>query len=936
MANGKIPNINNKFYGEKLVEVTFPDSTSSLGFDEYNAVLNNVNSSVSSSIIMDADYALNARIPTNNDRLLSGTAQRMEIQDSNYSSVAWTSPRYVGSQTVSATYNDYQASGSSVTFADGTVGAWKGDQVFNEYPGDETFTRGNPLGKVPAVDLYSTHFVLFDRINIDNALFNRDVFHCLYLIDDQGNKKPLSYKNKNLVDLQRLFIQGSNAEVVFLGQNNQELLDEYPIGRVGITRQKEFSIENDIYTTDNSSAYLYPANMSPNSPGYVAGSGTATTQFAFIFSKYGNQLDKPVVDNCYAGIPITPSLFSSSLEPNGDYKLSYSTSGSEAITTRNSLIDANFNIGCSHQFNYKSAQGGFVIKIANYKANNVITFYDSSTPTNPPPNTLVNATGSYINAPNSITSSNYKLNENKLDPFYVFTYNPETSRVFENTIYETVIHNAQFASTNPLLYNNERLGDIINPQLSYGTLDINIPSPAPMEPLSTLGGESGPSVNVGSSISWADANINNSIPTNIIDNDYSNITEIIREQLPSFIKSETEVTEINIGETDLHMVYHWNTNIVNPGVPNGPSGYYGAGGGIVLGMGADSYNSYFASPSIPMPGGGTYIADPEYPDNRKYRYTDSSISSSLQPVSENDYLSCGMIVANKFSYMFSTSNANFQKALGRPNMRWDSIHPGNVNVLYLPAEAGKNIGNSFYGTADQSDFYETLSHGDIIELTDSDLFFYDMANNTTINNLTDPSPNNPYVWRFMILRAPDNYKDDNVNGGGSGEGNRGCYRFYVRYINGRTDNLAQDPILYTVPAGLDAYPQQITYTGTNIGVRNNLSFGPNLSFGYNPISTTFNSRRVITLFAIRRMKDPYIKVRTTAGDNIGNTINDPSTILSIQKEKIHEQYIESQNLIGTGVGVLLPNNYDPKLREQLPDIINKTGIDINSLVQGNN
>ena len=62
MANGKIPNINNKFYGEKLVEVTFPGSTGSLGFDEYNAVLNNVNASVTSSIIMEADYALNARI----------------------------------------------------------------------------------------------------------------------------------------------------------------------------------------------------------------------------------------------------------------------------------------------------------------------------------------------------------------------------------------------------------------------------------------------------------------------------------------------------------------------------------------------------------------------------------------------------------------------------------------------------------------------------------------------------------------------------------------------------------------------------------------------------------------------------------------------------------------------------------------------------------
>jgi hypothetical protein len=251
MANGKIPNINNKFYGDKLVEVTFPDSTGSLGFDEYNAVLNNANSSITSSKIMNADYALNARIPTNNDRLISGTAQRMEIQDSNYSSVAWTSPRYVGSKTISATYNDYQAAGTA-TFADGTVGTWKGDQVFNEYPGDETFTRGNPLGKVPAVDLYSTHFVLFDRIQIDDSFDNTDIFHCLYLIDDQGNKQPLTYRNKNLVDIQRLYKPGDNAEVLFLGQNSQNVFDEYPILRVGSRFDKASLFRNDYWLVTNS------------------------------------------------------------------------------------------------------------------------------------------------------------------------------------------------------------------------------------------------------------------------------------------------------------------------------------------------------------------------------------------------------------------------------------------------------------------------------------------------------------------------------------------------------------------------------------------------------------------------------------------------------------------------------------------------------------
>jgi hypothetical protein len=298
MANGKIPNINNKFYGEKLVEVTFPDSTSSLGFDEYNAVLNNVNSSVSSSIIMDADYALNARIPTNNDRLLSGTAQRMEIQDSNYSSVAWTSPRYVGSQTISARYNDYTPSGSSVTFADGTVGTWKGDQVFNEYPGDETFKRGNPLGKVPAIDLYSTHFVLFDRIQIDDSFDDTDIFHCLYLIDDQGNKQPLTYRNKNLVDIQRLYKPGDNAEVLFLGQNSQNVFDEYPILRVGSRFDKASLFRNDFY--------------------FVQSGGTELIPYIFPVSDSEVQLETYSIRNRFM-----LGNFTASLNNNGNYNLYY-------------------------------------------------------------------------------------------------------------------------------------------------------------------------------------------------------------------------------------------------------------------------------------------------------------------------------------------------------------------------------------------------------------------------------------------------------------------------------------------------------------------------------------------------------------------------------------------------------------------------------------
>ena len=84
------------------------------------------------------------------------------------------------------------------------------------------------------------------------------------------------------------------------------------------------------------------------------------------------------------------------------------------------------------------------------------------------------------------------------------------------------------------------------------------------------------------------------------------------------------------------------------------------------------------------------------------------------------------------------------------------------------------------------------------------------------------------------------------------------------------------------------------------------------------------------------MQDPYIKVKQISGGDLASPngiINQPTTVIGTTSIKEHEQYIESQFLTGTGVGALLPENDDPKLREQLPDIINKTGIDINSLVQ---
>ena len=94
----------------------------------------------------------------------------------------------------------------------------------------------------------------------------------------------------------------------------------------------------------------------------------------------------------------------------------------------------------------------------------------------------------------------------------------------------------------------------------------------------------------------------------------------------------------------------------------------------------------------------------------------------------------------------------------------------------------------------------------------------------------------------------------------------------------------------------------------------------------------------MSISKIVKFRAPYIDVKTTNTlfSDISGSINTSGSVLSIIGINNHEQYITSQFLEGSGVGVLIPDQYDPKLREQLPDIINKTGIDVNSLTQGSN
>jgi len=74
-------------------------------YNDYNPLLGNAETPQYSTVWMDVDYSQNPLVPVNFGLIISGTADRAFVQDSNYSSKAWSNLRYNGSRTTSYRIN---------------------------------------------------------------------------------------------------------------------------------------------------------------------------------------------------------------------------------------------------------------------------------------------------------------------------------------------------------------------------------------------------------------------------------------------------------------------------------------------------------------------------------------------------------------------------------------------------------------------------------------------------------------------------------------------------------------------------------------------------------------------------------------------------------------------------------------------------------------
>ena len=179
-------------------------------YSDYNALFGNAETPQFSSQFMDVDYTSTFTTPVNFDLIISGTADRAQVQDSNYSSQAWSNIRYNGVRSDSSDFN--------------------------------RLTRNGGYGSSPNVEQNQTYIAYFDGVGgTGPEIIGQTAYFIKYLIDEQGNvvnPEPDTIALYNLLDS---YESGKNALIRLISgdpaqssnPNDDSLTGLHPITHVG-------------------------------------------------------------------------------------------------------------------------------------------------------------------------------------------------------------------------------------------------------------------------------------------------------------------------------------------------------------------------------------------------------------------------------------------------------------------------------------------------------------------------------------------------------------------------------------------------------------------------------------------------------------------------------------------------------------------------------
>lgn len=179
-------------------------------YNDYNALFGNAETPQFSTQFMDVDYTSTYDKPVNFDLIISGTADRASIQDSNYSSDAWIDLRYNGVRSTSPDFNQLTTDGG--------------------------------YGLSPNVEQNKTFIAYFDNVEETGPeLIDQTAYNIKYLIDTQGNVSNPEPDFPSLYNIIDSFESGKNAVVRLIGNdplltsnpNDDALTGLHPITSVG-------------------------------------------------------------------------------------------------------------------------------------------------------------------------------------------------------------------------------------------------------------------------------------------------------------------------------------------------------------------------------------------------------------------------------------------------------------------------------------------------------------------------------------------------------------------------------------------------------------------------------------------------------------------------------------------------------------------------------
>jgi hypothetical protein len=176
--------------------------------------MNNVSEQEISGFYRRVNYNSGATIPTNQQQIISQSAEFADVKDYNYSARAHILPRYNGVRTVQKNENVY------------TEG---------EYSIDGKTTVDVSFGKTPSVQSLGTYFAYFDYMEESNPeLIDKATAHILYLIDIDGNVLTPSLSSSYYYNLIDNFESGKKANVILNATSgNPQTIGNIPIIRAG-------------------------------------------------------------------------------------------------------------------------------------------------------------------------------------------------------------------------------------------------------------------------------------------------------------------------------------------------------------------------------------------------------------------------------------------------------------------------------------------------------------------------------------------------------------------------------------------------------------------------------------------------------------------------------------------------------------------------------